>query len=234
MGASQEQLPTRTLHGAYHSIFLVEDHPIVRAGLRQLIAGEKDLKVCAEAHTAKLAKAMLREHVPDVLVVDLTLEQGDGLEVIRDARARYPDMKILVLSMHDELLYAERLLSAGANGYLMKSAASDSFVPAIRQLLQGRNFVSQAVSSQIIENFANPKPDEKPSNSPTKVLTDRELQILNMLGKGLSTSEASKELNLSIKTVESHRQRIKRKLNLKTTAQLIQFAVNWVDGRQTS
>jgi len=210
-------------------VMLVDDHPIVRQGLRRLIEAEPDLEVCGEAETAREAKSMIRDIDPDVVIVDVSLAQGDGLELVKDARAHYPNLPLLVLSMHDEVIYAERMLSAGANGYIMKQAASDQFLVALRRVLEGGIYVSESVGNTMIEKFAAGGA-YTPSN-PVDGLSNRELQVLHMIGKGLSTRQTAEALNLSVKTVESHRQRIKRKLSLQTSAQLMQYAVNWYAGR---
>ncbi len=210
-------------------VMLVDDHPIVRQGLRRLIEAEPDLEVCGEAETARDAKSMIRDIEPDVVIVDVSLAQGDGLELVKDARAHYPNLPLLVLSMHDEVIYAERMLSAGANGYIMKQAASDQFLVALRRVLEGGIYVSETVGNSMIEKFA--AGGAYTATSPVDGLSNRELQVLHMIGKGLSTRQTAEALNLSVKTVESHRQRIKRKLSLHTSAQLMQYAVNWYAGR---
>jgi DNA-binding NarL/FixJ family response regulator len=210
-------------------VMLVDDHPIVRQGLRRLIEAEPDLEVCGEAETAREAKSMIRDIEPDVVIVDVSLAQGDGLELVKDARAHYPTLPLLVLSMHDEVIYAERMLSAGANGYIMKQAASDQFLVALRRVLEGGIYVSESVGNSMIEKFA--AGGAYTPTSPVDGLSNRELQVLHMIGKGLSTRQTAEALNLSVKTVESHRQRIKRKLSLHTSAQLMQYAVNWYAGR---
>ena len=218
--------PGRGATRARHQVLIVDDHPIVRQGLRRLIDQERDLAVCGEAETAREATAVIRTLEPDVVVVDISLKQGDGIELVRDARARCPTLPILVLSMHDETIYAERLLAAGANGYIMKQAASDQFLMALRRVLGGGVYVSEAVGNRLIQRVASGHADS-PAN-PIERLSNRELQILRMIGRGLSSRQAAEELSLSVKTVEAHRQRIKRKLNLATGSQLVQFAVSWM------
>ncbi len=214
----------------HHRVLIADDHPIVRQGLRRLIEQEDDLRVCGEAETVRDAKTAIRELQPDVVVIDISLRQGDGIELVKDTRAHYPSMPLLVLSMHDEAIYAERMLSAGANGYIMKQAASDQFLLALRRVLEGGIYVSEAVSNAMIQKFAAGSSYQ--STNPIDGLSNRELQVLQMIGKGRSTREVADTLNLSVKTVESHRQRIKRKLGLGTGAQLVQYAVNWCAGRE--
>jgi DNA-binding NarL/FixJ family response regulator len=211
---------------------IVDDHPIVRQGLRRLMESEEDLTVCGEVETARDARTAIKELNPDAIIVDISLKHGDGIELVRDVRAHHPQLPILVLSMHDEAIYAERMLSAGANGYIMKQAASEQFLAALRRVLDGGIYVSEVVGNNMIQKFASG--GSYISANPIDRLSNRELQILHMIGKGMSTRETANSLNLSIKTVESHRQRIKRKLNLNTGAQLVQYAVNWFAGRESA
>jgi DNA-binding NarL/FixJ family response regulator len=210
---------------------IVDDHPIVRQGLRRVIDGEDDLSVCGETETARGARTAIKELAPDGVIIDISLKQGDGIELVRDVRAHHPELPILVLSMHDETIYAERMLSAGANGYIMKYAASEQFLESLRRVLDGRVYVSETVSNNMLQKLAA---GANYVSNPIERLSNRELQILHMIGKGMSTKETAHALNLSIKTVESHRQRIKRKLNLNTGTQLVQFAVNWFTGRESA
>ena len=213
-------------------VLIVDDHPIVRQGLRRIMENEDDLIVCGEAETARDARTAIKELAPDVVIADISLRQGDGIELVRDVRAHHPQLPILVLSMHDETIYAERMLSAGANGYIMKQAASEQFLISLRRVLDGHIYVSEAVGNNMIQKFA--AGGAHVSSNPIDRLSNRELQILHMIGKGMSTRETAHSLNLSIKTVESHRQRIKRKLNLNTGTQLVQYAVNWFTGRDST
>jgi DNA-binding NarL/FixJ family response regulator len=211
-------------------VLIVDDHPIVRQGLRRVMENEDDLTVCGEAETARDARTAIKELSPDVVIADISLKQGDGIELVRDVRAHHPQLPILVLSMHDETIYAERMLSAGANGYIMKQAASEQFLVSLRRVLDGGIYVSEAIGNNMIQKFA--AGGTYISANPIDRLSNRELQILHMIGKGMSTRETAHSLNLSVKTVESHRQRIKRKLNLSTGTQLVQYAVNWFTGRE--
>ena len=230
MRSSVSQPPSAANKQRARRVLIVDDHPIVRQGLRRIMDNEDDLTVCGEAETARDARIAIKELNPDVMIADISLKQGDGIELVRDVRAHHPQLPILVLSMHDETIYAERMLSAGANGYIMKQAASDQFLIALRRVLDGQIYVSEAVGSNMIQKFASG--GTYTSANPIDRLSNRELQILHMIGKGMSTREAAQALNLSIKTIESHRQRIKRKLNLTTGTQLVQYAVNWFTGRE--
>ncbi len=162
------------------------------------------------------------------MILDLSLRDSDGLELVKDIRSKYQQLPVLVLSMHDESIYAERLLSAGANGYIMKQAAADQLLVAVRRVLAGGIYVSERVGASMIERFA--VSGRVQSANPIDRLSNREVQVLNLIGRGKTTREIAGNLNLSVKTVESHRQRIKKKLNLHTAPQLVQFAVNWYSG----
>ena len=212
-------------------VLIVDDHPIVRQGLRRMIETEADLVVCGEVQTEREARAAIRALVPDVVIVDISLAQGDGLELVRDVHAQRPDLPMLVLSMHDELIYGERLLAAGASGYIMKQAASDQLLVALRRVLTGGVYVSDALA----ETMGKPRADGSAgvASDPIERLSNRELQVLSLIGRGLSSREAADGLGLSVKTVETHRQSLKRKLNLATNAQLLQYAINWY-GNQSS
>jgi DNA-binding NarL/FixJ family response regulator len=206
-------------------VLIVDDHPIVRQGLRRMIETEADLVVCGEVQTEREARAAIRALVPDVVIVDISLAQGDGLELVRDVHAQRPDLPMLVLSMHDELIYGERLLAAGASGYIMKQAASDQLLVALRRVLDGGIYVSEVLANSL--GKGRPDHVERVTSDPIERLSNRELQVLSLIGRGLSSREAADGLGLSVKTVETHRQSLKRKLNLATNAQLLQYAINW-------
>jgi DNA-binding NarL/FixJ family response regulator len=208
-------------------VLVVDDHPIVRHGIRRMIELEPDFEVCGEAQTEKEARDAIRELDPDVVIVDISLGHGDGLELVRDVHAQRPELPMLVLSMHDELIYAERLLAAGASGYIMKQAASDQLIIALRQVLDGETYLSEALASALRVARETGTSSVVSVADPLHRLSNRELQVLGFIGRGLSSREMADSLSLSIKTVESHRQSLKRKLNLATNAQLLQFAINW-------
>jgi len=207
------------------TVFIIDDHPIVRKGLVQLLEQEHDLVVCGEAADVREARLGLERTRPDVVILDLSLRYSDGLELIKEIRAKHGQLPVLVLSMHDETIYAERLLSAGANGYIMKQAAGDQLVVALRRVLAGGVYVSDRIGASMIERFAVAR--RKHAIDPIERLSNREVQVLNLIGRGKSTREIAKDLSLSIKTIESHRQRIKKKLSLDSSPRLVQFAVNW-------
>ncbi len=217
--------------GSQRRVLIVDDHPIVRQGLRRMIETESDLVVCGEVQTEREARAAIRALVPDVVIVDISLAQGDGLELVRDVHAQQPQLPMLVLSMHDELIYGQRLLAAGASGYIMKHAASEQLLIALRRVLSGETYVSESLAR--ILGQAGVARTEGVADDPIERLSNRELQVLSLIGRGLSSREAADGLGLSVKTVETHRQSLKRKLNLATNAQLLQYAINW-SGNQSS
>jgi DNA-binding NarL/FixJ family response regulator len=220
--------------GDKRRVLIVDDHPIVRQGLRLMIDAEPDLSVCGEAQSAREARDAIRQHEPDVVIVDISLAQGDGLELVRDVHAQHATLPMLVLSMHDELIYAERLLAAGASGYIMKQAASDQLLVALRRVLAGDTYLSESLA-QSLERFRGSNAGVPGASiDPVKRLSNRELQVLSLIGRGQSSREAAEGLGLSVKTVETHRQSLKRKLNLATNAQLLQYAINWYANRDKS
>jgi DNA-binding NarL/FixJ family response regulator len=201
-------------------VMIVDDHPVVRQGIKLMINAETDLKICGEAQSEQQARRMVRELKPDALVVDLSLSEGDGFNIVRDVHAHFPEIRILVLSMHDEAIYAERLLSQGASGYIMKQAATEQLITALRTVLRGERFISESLQTIM----ASRKSDE---GAPGSRLSARELQVISLIGQGLGTREIAENLSLSVKTVETHRLTIKRKLALETNAQLVQYAIKW-------
>ncbi len=212
--------------GAPRRVLIVDDHPIVRQGLRRMIEPQPDLTVCGEAQSEREARVAIRELVPDVVIVDISLAEGDGLKLVRDVHAQRPDLSMLVLSMHDESIYAGRLLAAGARGYIMKQAASEQLLVALRRVLDGGIYVSEALSGEAVA-YGDGAARARTAVDPIGRLSNRELQILGLIGRGLSSREAADMLGVSIKTVESHRQSLKRKLNLPSNVQLLRFSINW-------
>jgi DNA-binding NarL/FixJ family response regulator len=208
-------------------ILIVDDHPIVRLGIRQMITSEPDLEICAEADSAQAAMAAVHEAQPHVAIIDLSLGNDSGLELIRDLRTTRPDVVVLVLSMHDEALYADRALRAGARGYIMKREAITGLVGAIRTVLGGRIYVSEAMTQAILERVGRQDPL---TEDPLGKLTDRELQVFDLIGRGLSTSAIAEQLGVSIKTIETYRSNIKTKLNLSDAADLIRLAATSAEG----
>jgi DNA-binding NarL/FixJ family response regulator len=219
---------------ARRKVLIVDDHPIVRQGLRLMIDEEPDLRVCGEAQSEREARVAIRELEPDVVIVDISLAQGDGLELVRDVHAHHPELPMLVLSMHDELIYAERLLAAGASGYIMKHAASDQLLVALRRVLAGGRYLSESLAENLERARTGTASAGRERSDPIERLSNRELQVLSLIGRGQSSREAADRLGLSVKTVETHRQSLKRKLNLATNAQLLQYAINWYATRSKS
>jgi DNA-binding NarL/FixJ family response regulator len=211
-------------------ILIVDDHPIVREGLVRVLNHEQDLMICAQGESAREARAAIKQCDPDLLITDVSLTVGDGMELVREVRAHHPRLPILVLSMHDEQTYAQRLLSAGANGYLMKTTACLQLLAAVRLVLAGHIYVSECIRSRMIKRWS--LGDAAVAIDGIDSLTNRELQVLSMIGRAASTRETARSLNLSVKTIESHQQRIKRKLRLVTGRHLTQYAMNWCAGRK--
>ncbi|MCW5570091.1 MAG: response regulator transcription factor [Steroidobacteraceae bacterium] len=214
---------SRNAEPARRRVLIVDDHPIVRHGLARMIEASPDLAVCGEVETVADAKHAIRTLEPDVVIVDLTLGQGDGLELVRDVRAQRSGLPMLVLSMHEESIYAERMLAAGARGYIMKEAASDQLLIALRRVLAGKVYLSEALTARLRARGAASTGET--TEDPLRRLSNREMQVLGKLGRGLSSRAIATDLTLSVKTVESHRQSIKRKLNLTNNAQLLQYAL---------
>ena len=206
-------------------ILIVDDHPILRRGMGTMISQQADFSVCAEADNAQAGLQAMREHSPDIALVDITLPGTDGLELIKLMLAEQPKLKILVVSMHDESLYALRSLRAGAKGYLMKSEALEQIVTALRKLLSGDIYVTPRFSERLV--FKAIQSLDGGMGSPVDRLSDRELEVLRLLGKGLGTRDIARTLHLSVKTIETHRAHIKEKLGFKEAAEMIRFAIDW-------
>ena len=206
-------------------VLIVDDHPVVRRGLAQVLNGTDDLEACGEAESAAGALRAVAEIRPDVAVVDLTLRGKGGLELVKDLHARHPDLPVLVLSMHDESLYAERALRAGARGYIMNDGRMDEVIQALRQILDGRVYLSQRMTSRLLGRLTGGGAAD--GESPISALTDRELEVFEMIGRGLATRDIADRLHLSVKTIDTHRENIKRKLNLSGATELYRHAFLW-------
>jgi len=213
-------------------IFIVDDHPIVRQGLTQLISQETDLCVCGEAEGAPAALQAITKLRPDVVIVDISLKEGDGIDLIKSIRARHDDIRILVLSMHEEMFIVERALRAGASGYLPKQEASDKVLTAIRGILAGHLYVSESLSPKLMVRLLGGKSAR--GEDAIARLSDRELQVFQRIGEGMGTQEIAGAMNLSVKTIETYREHIKEKLGLKDARQLMQYAIRWNLTRQGS
>lgn len=209
-------------------ILVVDDHPLFRSGLVQLINRQDDLVCHGEADNIAAAKELIAKLKPDLLVLDLRLGHTDSLELIRFLKSEKPNLRILVLSQHDEVLYAERVLRAGAHGYLMKEEATEEVLAAIRTVLNGELYVSRKISVLVLRKSL--QGGSSAANSGVESLSDRELQVFQMLGAGLGTKHIAEQLKLSSKTIETYREKIKQKLNLSDATQLISYATAWVRG----
>jgi DNA-binding NarL/FixJ family response regulator len=207
-------------------VLLVDDHPTFREGLRSLISRLKGLTVCAEADGESTAMRMLASTSPDLMIVDLNLQDGNGLKVISRARQAYPALKILVASMYEESLYGARAIKAGGNGYVCKQDDPDILVRAITQVSRGETFISEKLANSMREHSLAEKASQ--ISDPAHILSNRELQIFSMIGSGLSTKEIAHQLHLSTKTVDTHRDHIKRKIGVADNSRLIHRAVEWV------
>jgi DNA-binding NarL/FixJ family response regulator len=224
----KQKPPVPAATPARKKILIVDDHPLMREGLRGTINREPDLMVCGEAENAEQAMAAFQASAPDLALVDITLGGKNGLELVKDLKAAHPAAVILAISMHDESLYAERMLRAGASGYITKQQPPDELVKAIRQVLDNHVYVSREMSEQLLRRFSA-KP--RASQSPVEILTDREFEIFQLLGAGKSAKEIAWQLHITGKTVAVHGANIRQKLNLKSTAHLIRFAVQCDGGK---
>ena len=213
---------------AQKKILIVDDHPMMREGLREVINREPDLRVCGESANSVQAMAAVEKLDPDLVLVDVTLPGKSGLELVKDLRALHPRVMILAISMHDEALYAERMLRAGASGYITKQQPPSELITAIRHVLANRVYVSREMSESLLQRIAG---KVHANESPMEILTDREFEIFQLIGAGRSPKEIARQLHLSVKTVAVHNANIREKLKLKTTAQMIRFAVQSEDLR---
>ncbi len=208
-------------------IVIVDDHPFVREGLKQLLAGQSDFQLTAEASSVGSAQAAINDSQPDVAVVDLALGADDGVELVRWIRQNHPDVRVLVLSMQDEALYAERLLRLGVSGYVMKNVAGTDFLGALRKVARGQRHVSAAMGERLLSQVAKGRSPGS-NEDPVSALTGRELEVFRLIGAGISTREISQRLALSMKTVDAHRRHMREKLNLRSTSELIRYATRWI------
>jgi len=210
-------------------ILLVDDHPLVRERLAEIINREADLIVSGEAEDRQEALDAILAKPPDLVIIDLTLKNSDGLELIKDIRTRWPRMRMLVVSMHDESLYAERVIRAGAMGYITKQEATRKILVAIRRILAGDLYLNERIATQIIRRLTIPA--GAAAATPAEMLADRELQVFELTGRGLNTREIGRRLRISAKTVETYRARIRDKLKLRDGSELLQWAIAWAPKR---
>ena len=206
-------------------ILVVDDHPIVRQGLALLINREPDMLVCGEAEEAIGALHVLASAHPDVLIVDISLTGPDGLDLLKTIRTTHPTLPVLILSMHDESIYAERALRAGANGYIMKQEATEKVLVAVRRILSGEIYVSDLIANQMLKHYITGAGTLR--NSSIADLSDRELEVFRLIGEGHGTRQIAEELHISVKTVESYQAHIKEKLSLRSARELMQHAIQW-------
>ena len=218
--ASQSKTETHKI-----KVLIVDDHPVVRDGLTSLINHEEDLYVCGEAGEAHQALGLITELKPDVVIVDITLGDSDGIELTKDIKARHAKLPVIVLSMHDESIYAERVLHAGARAYLMKDAVSDKIITAIRTVLSGEIYVSDIMAKKLLRKLAGNNTDTIKDS--TDNLTDREFEVFRLIGQGHKSSRIAQRMHLSVKTVETYHSRIKEKLDIANAAELLQYAIKW-------
>ncbi len=212
-------------------ILIVDDHPIFRKGLIQLINEEIDIEICGEAEDVFTATQLIKQLKPDMVMVDITLKDTSGFELIKYINDNHLGLPTLVLSMHDEKIYAERALKAGAQGYIMKQEMSGQVIRAIRNLLSGKMYVSEEMNERILKNFLITSKDSQPevnNTDPSSILTDRELEIFRLMGKGFKRKDISEFLNLNVNTIGTYRERIKEKLNLSSAGDLLAHAIIWV------
>lgn len=214
---------------ARRRILLVDDHPFMRAGMAGLIDKQPDLMVAGEAGDPVEALGRLAKGGIDLVLTDMTMPGRSGLDFIKDLIALHPDVLVLVVSMHDEVIYAERALRAGARGYIMKGAGGDNLLAAVRQIIAGGVYVSPKMAARVIDGLSGRKP--RGSSSPIEQLTDREFEVFQLIGQGKSTRDIAEQLGLSPKTVDVHRGHIKEKLDLRDTTALVRHAVRWVESQ---
>ncbi len=219
---------SRTSKESVKRVVLIDDHPIMRHGLAQLVRGEAGLDVCGEAGSAREGLEVVGRLKPDLAIIDLTLPDKNGLELVKDIRAMHPATQCLVLSMHDEALYGERSLRAGARGYVMKEEAADHLISAIQKVLGGGLYVSETLNARMLEQVTG---SARARTTGMDSLTDRELEILALVGKGVATKNIATQLSISARTVEAHRSHIKEKLGITDGAALVRYAVQWVETR---
>ncbi len=220
-----EQKRLRSQETLKKKILIVDDHPILRKGLSMLINQEADLAVRGEAEDARKAMEMIEAVKPDMVIVDISLPGVDGVELLKNIKLRHGDLPTLVVSMHDEALFAERALRAGARGYIMKQEAVDKLLVAIRHVLSGEIFVSNKIATKMLEKLVDG--DTKAAASPVALLSDRELTVLHLIGQGFGTRQIAEKLHLSVKTIESYRSHIKEKLRLNNATDLLKYAIQW-------
>ncbi len=217
--------PDRAAQSTKKNVLVVDDHPLLRQGLALLINQQQDMQVCGEAEEAHAAMQAITQRRPDIMILDISLNGPDGLELLKSIRASDPDLPVLILSMHDEAIYAERALRARANGYIMKQEATEKVLVAVRRILNGELYLSDRMSNKMLQHYIGGAPSMIQSRISS--LSDRELEVFRLIGEGRATREIAEELHLSIKTVETYQAHIKEKLALRSGRELIQHAIQW-------
>jgi DNA-binding NarL/FixJ family response regulator len=212
-------------------VLIVDDHPLLRKGVSQLIDQEKDLIVVGEAEDANKAITAIENTKPDIALIDISLSGTSGIELLKNIKARFPKLKMLVLSMHDESVYAHRALRAGASGYIMKQEGTEKVLLALRKVLQGEVYLSDRLGNRMLHTLVNGRTSL--TTSPIEELSDRELEVFSLIGQGHGTRPIAEKLHLSVKTIESHRAHIKEKLNLQNASELVHHAIQWVQSEKT-
>ncbi len=218
--------PERPSGPAKVRVLIVDDHPVTRQGVAALLSQQPDLEVCGEADSAPRAIELIEKLHPDLAIVDVTLKSTNGIELTKNIKAQAPNVQVLILSMHDESLFAERALRAGATGYLMKHEASQKVITAIQRVLRGELYLSDNIKEKMLHRLVNHKTEEVVF--PIDALSDREMEVFQLIGNGYSTRQIAAKLNLSVKTIDSYREHLKLKLNLETGSDLVRYAIQWV------
>ncbi|MDB6029438.1 MAG: two component transcriptional regulator, LuxR family [Verrucomicrobiales bacterium] len=208
-------------------IAIIDDHPILREGMAVFLNQQNDIEIVGEAETASQAVDLVERLKPEAIFLDISLKDSNGIDAIKSLKAVSPQLRILVLSMHDESIYAPRALRAGALGYVMKHESPETMLAALRKVIQGEIYVSAAMSTQMLNDLARGTPIAR--NSPVELLSNRQFEVLILIGKGFGTKQIAEQLNLGVKTIESHRTHIKRKLGLETGTQLVHYAIKWIE-----
>src|SRR5580704_14908445 len=225
-------IPEQTAQHARKTVLIVDDHPLLRQGLALLINQQQDMQVCGEAEEAHVAMQFIAQKRPDIMILDISLKGPDGLELLKSIRATDPDLPVLILSMHDEAIYAERALRARANGYIMKQEATEKVLVAVRRILSGEVYLSERMSNKMLQQYIGGAPNAIQSRIAS--LSDRELEVFRRIGEGCATREIAEELHLSVKTVETYQAHIKDKLALRSGRELIQHAIQWKINEKTA
>jgi DNA-binding NarL/FixJ family response regulator len=224
-------VPDKPVETARKTVLVVDDHPLMRQGLALLINQQQDMQVCGEAEEAQAAMHAIAQLRPDIMILDISLSGPDGLELLKNIRASDPDLPVLILSMHDEAIYAERALRARANGYIMKQEATEKVLVAVRRILNGEIYLSERMSNKMLQQYIGGTPSMIQSRIAS--LSDRELEVFRLIGEGRATREIAEELHLSVKTVETYQAHIKEKLVLRSGRALIQHAIQWKINEKT-